>query len=96
MEAPKTIAHEIGGGRADALRFGLQGVKSDIVGSHPLESASQSVIPLSPLLVLAMLCLVTGKLYLRKMILNFRALIFCFSIIGSLESLMSSFPLFSP
>ncbi|RVX06501.1 hypothetical protein CK203_023601 [Vitis vinifera] len=42
MEAPKTIAHEIGGVRNDALRFGLQGVKSDIVGSHPLESAYQS------------------------------------------------------
>ncbi|XP_019165011.1 PREDICTED: cyclin-B1-2-like [Ipomoea nil] len=39
MEAPKTIPHEIGGVRADALRFGLHGVKSDIVGSHPLESA---------------------------------------------------------
>ncbi|XP_031101079.1 cyclin-B1-2-like [Ipomoea triloba] len=39
MEAPKTIPHEIGGVRTDALRFGLHGVKSDIVGSHPLESA---------------------------------------------------------
>ena len=46
MEAPKTIAHEIGGVRNDAFRFGLQGVKSDIVGSHPLESAYQSVISL--------------------------------------------------
>ncbi|GMN57042.1 hypothetical protein TIFTF001_026150 [Ficus carica] len=43
MEAPKTIAHEIGGVQNDALRFGLNGVKSDIVGSHPLESAFQSV-----------------------------------------------------
>lgn len=43
MEAPKTIAHEIGGVQNDALRFGLNGVKSDIVGSHPLESAYQSV-----------------------------------------------------
>lgn len=42
MEAPKTIEHEIGGLRNDALRFGLQGVKSEIVGSHPLESAYQS------------------------------------------------------
>ncbi|PON93511.1 Proteasome maturation factor UMP [Trema orientale] len=42
MEAPKTIAHEIGGVQNDALRFGLNGVKSDIVGSHPLESAFQS------------------------------------------------------
>ncbi|KAJ7971192.1 cyclin-B1-2-like [Quillaja saponaria] len=41
-EAPKTIAHEIGGIQNDALRFGLHGVKSDIVGSHPLESAYQS------------------------------------------------------
>ncbi|KAI6670509.1 hypothetical protein NL676_005394 [Syzygium grande] len=42
MEAPKTMAHEIGGVGADALRFGLHGVKSGIVGSHPLESARQS------------------------------------------------------
>ncbi|OIT33325.1 cyclin-B1-2-like [Nicotiana tabacum] len=42
MEASKTIAHEIGGVRNDAFRFGLQGVKSDIVGSHPLESAYHS------------------------------------------------------
>ncbi|PON37912.1 Proteasome maturation factor UMP [Parasponia andersonii] len=42
MEAPKTIAHEIGGVQNDALRFGLNGVKSDIVESHPLESAFQS------------------------------------------------------
>ena len=47
MESPKTIAHEIGGVQNDALRFGLNGVKSDIVGSHPLESAYQSVISLS-------------------------------------------------
>ena len=37
------IEHEIGGLKNDALRFGLQGVKSDIVGSHPLETAFQSV-----------------------------------------------------
>lgn len=44
MEAPiKLIEHEIGGVRNDALRFGLHGVKSEIVGSHPLESAYQSV-----------------------------------------------------
>ncbi|XP_059670559.1 cyclin-B1-2 [Cornus florida] len=42
MEAPKTIAHEIGGVQNDALRFGLQGVKSEIVESHPLQSAYQS------------------------------------------------------
>lgn len=44
MEESKTIPHEIGGVRNDAFRFGLQGVKSDIVGSHPLESAYHSVI----------------------------------------------------
>ncbi|KAI9186285.1 hypothetical protein LWI28_015786 [Acer negundo] len=38
----KAIAHEIGGLQNDALRFGLQGVKSDIVGSHPLETSYQS------------------------------------------------------
>lgn len=43
MESPKKIAHEIGGVKNDALRFGLQGVKSDIVGSHPLESSYESV-----------------------------------------------------
>ncbi|CAI9262957.1 unnamed protein product [Lactuca saligna] len=44
MESSKRIEHEIGGLKNDALRFGLQGVKSDIVGSHPLESAFQSAI----------------------------------------------------
>ncbi|CAH9104822.1 unnamed protein product [Cuscuta epithymum] len=39
MDASKTIPHEIGGVKSDALRFGLHGVKSDLVGSHPLESA---------------------------------------------------------
>ncbi|ESQ28789.1 hypothetical protein EUTSA_v10019303mg [Eutrema salsugineum] len=42
MESPKKIAHEIGGVKNDALRFGLHGVKSDIVGSHPLESSYES------------------------------------------------------
>uniref|UniRef100_A0A5B7BCL3 Putative cyclin-B1-2 n=1 Tax=Davidia involucrata TaxID=16924 RepID=A0A5B7BCL3_DAVIN len=42
METPKTIAHEIGGVQSDALRFGLKGVKSDIVESHPLQSAYHS------------------------------------------------------
>ncbi|EOY04263.1 Proteasome maturation factor UMP1 [Theobroma cacao] len=42
MEAPKTIQHEIGGLQNDALRFGLHGVKSDLVGSHPLQSAYES------------------------------------------------------
>ncbi|XP_024975971.1 cyclin-B1-2-like [Cynara cardunculus var. scolymus] len=44
MEGSKKIEHEIGGLKNDAFRFGLQGVKSDIVGSHPLESAFQSAI----------------------------------------------------
>ncbi|CAK8576955.1 unnamed protein product [Lathyrus sativus] len=42
-EASKTIAHQIGGIQNDVLRFGLPGVKSDIVGAHPLESSLQSV-----------------------------------------------------
>lgn len=42
MEDSKKIAHEIGGVRNDAFRFGLHGVKSDIVGSHPLESSYHS------------------------------------------------------
>lgn len=44
MDSEKKIAHEIGGMKNDALRFGLHGVKSDIIGSHPLESAYESVI----------------------------------------------------
>ncbi|KAK2992295.1 hypothetical protein RJ640_020288 [Escallonia rubra] len=47
MEAPKTIEHQIGGMKNDALRFGLYGVKSDIVGSHPLESATHHASSLS-------------------------------------------------
>ncbi|GAB2288825.1 hypothetical protein Dimus_023136 [Dionaea muscipula] len=42
MEASKTIAHEIGGVQNDSLRFGLHGVKSDIVEPHPLQSAYRS------------------------------------------------------
>lgn len=44
MESQKKIAHEIGGMKNDALRFGLHGVKSDILRSHPLETAYESVI----------------------------------------------------
>ncbi|KAL8161103.1 hypothetical protein V2J09_012592 [Rumex salicifolius] len=42
MEAPKTIQHEIGGIQTDALRFGLHGVKSDILEAHPFQSAFKS------------------------------------------------------
>ncbi|KAK9924751.1 hypothetical protein M0R45_033104 [Rubus argutus] len=42
MEAPKNIEHEIGGIQNDTLRYGLNSVKSDLVGSHPVESAYQS------------------------------------------------------
>ncbi|XP_042493533.1 cyclin-B1-2-like [Macadamia integrifolia] len=42
MEGSKTISHEIGGIGKDALRFGLHGVKSEIVGDHPLQSAMKS------------------------------------------------------
>ncbi|XP_050226290.1 cyclin-B1-2 [Mercurialis annua] len=45
MEAEtKMIAHEIGGIQNDALRFGIHGVKSDILEAHPLESAYQSAL----------------------------------------------------
>lgn len=54
-DTSKTIAHQIGGLQNDALRFGLHGVKSDIVGSHPLESSLQSVISLSQFHVLIIL-----------------------------------------
>ncbi|GAB4857276.1 hypothetical protein Ancab_015184 [Ancistrocladus abbreviatus] len=42
MEAPKSIVQEIGAIEKDALRFGFQSVKSEILESHPLESAYQS------------------------------------------------------
>ncbi|KAJ1410217.1 Proteasome maturation factor UMP1 [Sesbania bispinosa] len=41
-DSSKSIAHQIGGVQNDALRFGLHGVKSDIVGSHPLQSSLES------------------------------------------------------
>ncbi|GAB2211561.1 hypothetical protein Droror1_Dr00024879 [Drosera rotundifolia] len=43
MDSSKTIPHEIGGIRPDALRFGLHGVKSDVLESHPLQSSYESV-----------------------------------------------------
>ncbi|KAH8483394.1 hypothetical protein POPTR_017G111900v4 [Populus trichocarpa] len=42
MEAPKMIEHQIGDIH-DALRFGLDTKRGDIIGSHPLESALLSV-----------------------------------------------------
>ncbi|PRQ53144.1 putative proteasome maturation factor Ump1 [Rosa chinensis] len=42
MEAPKNIEHQIGGIQNDTLRYGLNSVKSNLVGSHPVESAHQS------------------------------------------------------
>lgn len=39
MEDVKTITQEIGEPKYDTLRFGLQSVKGEIIGSHPLESA---------------------------------------------------------
>jgi len=47
--ASKYIPHQIGGLQNDSFRFGLDGVKSDIVGSHPLQSSLQSVISLNPI-----------------------------------------------
>ncbi|WZZ67988.1 hypothetical protein YC2023_079358 [Brassica napus] len=64
MESPKKIAHEIGGVKRDALRFGLNGVKSDIVGSHPLESSYESVISL-PLFQLAIESVCFSEYYLN-------------------------------
>ncbi|KAG2289893.1 hypothetical protein Bca52824_049497 [Brassica carinata] len=45
MESPKKIAHEIGGLKRDAVRFGLNGVKSDIVGSHLFIYSSSDLHP---------------------------------------------------
>ncbi|KAL4335142.1 hypothetical protein GQ457_07G009870 [Hibiscus cannabinus] len=44
MEASKAIQHKIGGVQNEALRFGLRDVKSDLVRSHPLQSAYESKI----------------------------------------------------
>ena len=68
MEAAKTekaIAHEIGGIQNDTLRFGLHSVKSEIAGSHPLESAYQSVLlSLSlPIYVYLEVCIVVIDAY---------------------------------
>ncbi|KAK8964488.1 Cyclin-B1-2 [Platanthera guangdongensis] len=41
--AVKSISHDVSS-NIDALRFGLEGVKGDIVGSHPLESLREMVI----------------------------------------------------
>ena len=75
MEASKTIQHEIGGVQNDALRFGLHGVKSDLVGSHPLQSAYESVISPSPLFVLRENARKEGKLES----IEFFCLSFCFT-----------------
>ena len=48
MESPKKIAHEIGeigGVKRDDVRFGLNGVKSDIVGSHLFIYSSSNLHP---------------------------------------------------
>ncbi|PSS33620.1 Cyclin-B1-2 like [Actinidia chinensis var. chinensis] len=42
MKRDQAIEHEIGGIQNDTLRFGLNSVRSEIVGSHPLQSAYQS------------------------------------------------------
>lgn len=43
-----SIKHEVAK-NYDALRFGLNGVKGEIVGSHPLETLRESVRTLAPL-----------------------------------------------
>ena len=77
MEASKTIQHEIGGVQNDALRFGLDGVKSDLVGSHPLQSAYESVISPSPPFVLRENARKEGKLESIKLF----CLCFCASLL---------------
>ncbi|KAG9450103.1 hypothetical protein H6P81_010068 [Aristolochia fimbriata] len=42
MEASKSIHHSVTEIQNDALRFGLQGVKSEIVASHPLLALRES------------------------------------------------------
>ena len=39
--ASKTIAHDVAA-HQDALRFGLEGIKGEIVGSHPLETLRET------------------------------------------------------
>lgn len=45
MEGPSKseISHDVEKVERDALRFGLHGVKSDVVGAHPLQSLLHSV-----------------------------------------------------
>ncbi|KAK3004119.1 hypothetical protein RJ639_020110, partial [Escallonia herrerae] len=70
MEAPKTIEHQIGGMKNDALRFGLHGVKSDIVGSHPLESATHHASSLSTIPFCVPYASVRQEEMKRKMLAN--------------------------
>lgn len=44
MEELKTITQEIGEPKYDTLRFGLQSVKGEIVGTHPVETTHHSVL----------------------------------------------------
>lgn len=43
MAAQNKISHQVGEFQNDVFRFDIHGVKSDIVGSHPLETLCQSV-----------------------------------------------------
>ncbi|KAH9675864.1 hypothetical protein KPL70_018950 [Citrus sinensis] len=42
MAAQNKISHQVGEFQNDVFRFDIHGVKSDIVGSHPLETLCQS------------------------------------------------------
>ncbi|XP_068642413.1 cyclin-B1-2-like [Aristolochia californica] len=42
MDATKSIHHSVSEIQSDALRFGLQGVKSDILACHPLQFFRES------------------------------------------------------
>ncbi|XP_057491911.1 cyclin-B1-2-like [Actinidia eriantha] len=77
MEAAKTekaIAHEIGGIQNDTLRFGLHSVKSEIAGSHPLESAYQSTKEVQEQMKRRILVNTYGSAFPLKMDLDFQML----------------------
>ncbi|KAF6143820.1 hypothetical protein GIB67_016741 [Kingdonia uniflora] len=41
-ESKKKISHEVAGVQNDALRFGLNGVRSQIIGDHPVQTIYES------------------------------------------------------
>nr|KJB19321.1 hypothetical protein B456_003G095200 [Gossypium raimondii]KJB19322.1 hypothetical protein B456_003G095200 [Gossypium raimondii] len=68
--------HKIGGVQNDALRFVLHGVKTDLVGSHPVQSIYESAIATT-------VCF-PGKYTRLNIIILFVYLCVCFILLCSL------------